>query len=392
MKTFSHVEDYIEVINGDVNPQTGKPYGLFDTTPPIINLARYDVNIISNMSSSSGNGNALTDKQGDLAVKLILKYRRQLSAVGIDITPVDCEHPPFRKPLRVVDRTRAVYIDNGKIILQFPYDTKLIDGIRELAKLSQGRWTFDKTTRKWILSLTETNVVAAGGFAKINGFEISPEFSSIEKTITDCESIPYAIELQKIENQFTVTNADKNLLQYINDNIGGLEYSNLYNLVDNSSILGYSVSSSIEDEIHSSISQRFYNLLVRKQIKFSPDILNEKDNTEYYSDIIEYANAVNRWPIFVYEPDMSDRLYQGMIVTNFEEDEILKVKNHRDEIDITNKKIVYFNKYNYRWMDNIPLLVSSAGMMHGGEKTMLLQRAEKIIYFAADVYTSNGKK
>jgi hypothetical protein len=392
MKTFSHVEDYIEVINGDVNPQTGKPYGLFDTTPPIINLARYDVNIISNMSSSSGNGNALTDKQGDLAVKLILKYRRQLSAVNIDVTPVDCERPPFRKPLRVVDRTRAVYIDNGKIILQFPYDTKLIDGIRELAKLSQGRWTFDKTTRKWILSLTETNVVAAGGFAKINGFEISPEFSSIEKTITDCESIPYAIELQKIENQFTVTNADKNLLQYINDNIGGLEHSNLYNLVDNSSILGYSVSSSIEDEIRNSKSQRFYNLLARKQIKFSPDILNEKDNTEYYSDIFEYANAVNRWPIFVYEPDMSDRLYQGMIVTNFEEDEILKVKNHRDEINITNKKIVYFNKYNYRWMDNIPLLVSSAGMMHGGEKTMLLQRAEKIIYFAADVYTSNGKK
>jgi hypothetical protein len=292
----------------------------------------------------------------------------------------------------VVDRTRAVYIDNGKIILQFPYDTKLIDGIRELAKLSQGRWTFDKTTRKWLLSLTETNVVAAGGFAKINGFEISPEFSSIEKTITDCESIPYAIELQKIENQFTVTNADKNLLQYINDNIGGLEHSNLYNLVDNSSILGYSVSSSIEDEIRNSKSQRFYNLLARKQIKFSPDILNEKDNTEYYSDIFEYANAVNRWPIFVYEPDMSDRLYQGMIVTNFEEDEILKVKNHRDEINITNKKIVYFNKYNYRWMDNIPLLVSSAGMMHGGEKTMLLQRAEKIIYFAADVYTSNGKK
>jgi hypothetical protein len=29
--------------------------------------------------------------------------------------------------------------------------------------------------------------------------------------------------------------------------------------------------------------------------------------------------------------------------------------------------------------------------MHGGEKTMLLQRAEKVVYFAADVYNNSNK-
>jgi len=37
-------------------------------------------------------------------------------------------------------------------------------------------------------------------------------------------------------------------------------------------------------------------------------------------------------------------------------------------------------------------LVTSAGMMHGAEKTLLLQRAEKVVFFAAEVYnTYKGK-
>jgi hypothetical protein len=42
------------------------------------------------------------------------------------------------------------------------------------------------------------------------------------------------------------------------------------------------------------------------------------------------------------------------------------------------------------WDQPIPLLVSGQGMMHGGEKTLLLQRAEKVVYFATEVY--NNKK
>ena len=38
------------------------------------------------------------------------------------------------------------------------------------------------------------------------------------------------------------------------------------------------------------------------------------------------------------------------------------------------------------WDQPVPLLISGQGMMHGGEKTLLLQRAEKVVYFAAEVY------
>jgi hypothetical protein len=94
MRKFSSVEDYIEVINGDRDATTGRLYGLFDSRPPIINLARYDVQILDSMSQATQSGRSLTDKQADLAVKIVLKYRKQLERQDIDVSPV--ETPNFR--------------------------------------------------------------------------------------------------------------------------------------------------------------------------------------------------------------------------------------------------------------------------------------------------------
>jgi hypothetical protein len=170
MKTFTYVEDYLEVINGDRDPATGKIYGLFDSTSPIVSLARYDVQVLASMSTATQNGRALTDRQAELAVKIILKYQKQLEKLSISVAPVHT--PKFRLGLREIDRRRLLYIEDGYAILKFPYETKLIDGIRDLSKLSQGLWRFDTTNKSWKIALTETNVVAAYGFAKNNEFEI----------------------------------------------------------------------------------------------------------------------------------------------------------------------------------------------------------------------------
>jgi hypothetical protein len=137
MKTFTYVEEYLEVMNGDRSPVTGRPYGLFDNTPPIVSLARYDVNILASMSAATLDGRSLTDRQADLAIKLISKYRKQLEKNCIDISPI--EQPKFKLGIRQIDRRRILTIENDIIILKFPYETQLINDLRELAKESQGR-------------------------------------------------------------------------------------------------------------------------------------------------------------------------------------------------------------------------------------------------------------
>jgi hypothetical protein len=384
MKQFTYVEDYIEVINGDRDPVTGKLFGLFDTTPAIISLARYDVSIVDSMSQAVQSGKSLTDKQADLAVKIILKYRKQLTARNVDVSPV--ENPKFRLGIREIDRRRLAYIDSTDIVLQFPYDTKLIDGIRDLSKLSQGRWGFDGNSKSWKLGITEMNVVAAHGFASNNQFEIDSEFTQLLKLVEECEAIEYSIELIPTDNGYTITNAHPGLLEYIENNCGGFDKSNLVSLVDNSDILGYTVSQEIVEQMTSAKSARVTNLMIRQQSRFTANYTDETILT----DIVEYAHATNRWPIYVYEPDLSDRLYDKFVARYFEQEEIHKIRDTKTQ-PRTDARVIFFHKYSPKWENRIPLLISSAGIMHGGEKTMLLQRAEKVVYFAADVYNNQQR-
>ena len=139
MIKFTHVEDYIEVIGGARDPVTGKSINhtaMWFSFSPIISLARYDVSVLESMCDAVLDNKALTTRQGELAVKIILKYNRQLAQKGVDVSPV--ENPQWRNQLRVLDYTRRVYIKDDKIVLVFPFKTELIDSLREFRKESQG--------------------------------------------------------------------------------------------------------------------------------------------------------------------------------------------------------------------------------------------------------------
>jgi hypothetical protein len=384
MKTFMYVEDYIEVINGDRNPDTGKPYRLFENTASIISLARYDVNIISSMSSATIGGRSLTDKQAELAVKIVLKYQKQLANLGIDVGPV--EQPKFRHAIRTIDRRKLLDIDNDHIVIKFPYDNKLIESVRELAKLSQGSWKFDGDSKVWILGLTETNIVAAYGFAANNDFEISQEVKHFVQLVLDSELQPYEIKLVPTDAGYTITNAAPSLINYINDWCG-FHAANLDLLVDAAPLLGYTVDNPIAQEIAYKYSPRIYNLMTAQETKFSPT-----SNQDVFTDIIEYARITGRGPIYVYEPDMSGKLYENFVLPNFDTADVYKVTTLKKEPIGIDKKVVYFNKYSASWPQPIKLLISGQGMMHGGDKSLLLQRAEKVVYFAAEIYNAHNQR
>ena len=73
-----------------------------------------------------------------------------------------------------------------------------------------------------------------------------------------------------------------------------------------------------------------------------------------------------------------------------EADEIVQLKN-ANELDITDRtKVVHIVKpvRGHR----VPLLVSTAGMIYGGEKEYMVQEAEKIVYCTAEVYNKRHKQ
>ena len=114
--TFPYVEDYIEVIAGhrDIN---GTALTLFNYQSSPISLARYDVNIVDSLSQQTILSNKpYTDKQSELAIKIVTKYRRQLAAMAQPIyLPEDITSFKFRLGIRLVDRTKQIYLAGDEI-------------------------------------------------------------------------------------------------------------------------------------------------------------------------------------------------------------------------------------------------------------------------------------
>jgi hypothetical protein len=222
--------------------------------------------------------------------------------------------------------------------------------------------------------------------ARENNFEIDARTLEIEQKIQQVQ--PYRIELDMVDEKLSLVNAPDSLLKFVQEKAGDITTDNLIKLVDLAAVCHFAISPTVEELFISRYkSTRLYNLLRHNHTRYNPDI--EK---EVLDQLFVYAEVSNRFPIHVYEPDLSDRLRDKFVLSYFNEEDVLFAPRNNEPIDTTGKKVVYFTKYRSHWPQDIPLLVTSAGMMHGAEKTLLLQRAEKVVFFAAEVYnTYKGK-
>ena len=289
----------------------------------------------------------------------------------------------WRLPLRAMDYTRKLSVVNDQIQVTFPFNSTLIEGLRDFRKESQGQGVWDKEAKVWSFALTEYNLVWLSTWAEQNNFEIDSEVSRLNALIATVEATPYTIELQYADDKLTITNCPDSLCEYIESNLGGFGVDNLLRLIDMSSVLGYTVSKAIADQIVVSSTPRFYNLAVSREVKLDPTTI-----TENLASVLDYADEMKRWPVVVYEPDLSGKL-------------LAQLKQLREgvvEISRDVKKRTWTDGFKYYHCTvpiteaKIPLLISSAGMMFGGDKALMVQNAEKIVYCAAEVYAKRDTK
>lgn len=338
--SFSYVEDYIEFIGG-YRALTGKVYSLFDYKSSPLQLAKYDLGIINSLCVQTVDlKRPYTDRQAELAVKLILKYVKQLNRLQIELPD---QLNTFRYGIREVDRTKKAFLENGKIILKFPYDTKILSVVKKCIKENVGSATFDNESKFWKLGLTEPALNWAITIASINGFNIDEELQHLYNALIETEKIPFNIELRLIDNKFTISNAADSLISYIETHLGGFASDNILRLVDSSSVLGYTVSTDISKIVKKQYP-KYWKIISKKNVKL--------DKNEYSMEsLIEYAKLTDRLPIYLYDTQLP----------YIDTDEV-KYLNICNKIDIVPK-----------------LLVTKTSMMIGPKKQAWKANSEKIV-------------
>lgn len=364
MKQYPHVEDYIELLAGY------EPTNMFGNVTLKFSLARYDVAIVESMANATmWNSQAYTDRQGELAIKLVLKYKRQFANQGIDISPVE-EKPVWRFPLRTIDRSHSIYKDNDEIIVKFPYNSNYIKEIKDIKDQGNGKKLWDHAEKVWRFGITEDNVNWLVTWGRLNHFKIDDEIVNLYNKILEVEKNLYEIKLIQLEDRFEITNAADSLIEYVNSHLGGFGLDNLVRLVDNAGVLGYTVDTNIQ----------------------YPDLLNLFGNNRTVHvpstedgalDLIfDYAELTNRWPVCIYNPGTTTKID----LSRFAEDEIVRFdpagRTRTADYNYYTTKVIYANKIPKHWNYPISLLVSTVEMMYGGKRMEWMQTAEKIIHYS----------
>lgn len=385
MQKFSTVEDYIEIIAGYRDPATGNlNNNWFLGFQPIISLARYDTDVLDSMSSSTTGKLALTERQGELACKLILKYQRQLAAKHVDVSPV--ENPVWRVPLRKMDYSRRLYLQDEKMYFRFPYDQKLIEQIRDNKSKGQGVCEFDYDNKVWRLGLTEYNLNWAYSWAKQNGFSVEPEIEALFQKLLEVEKQDYAIELVCTDH-LDIVNCPASLREYINEHLGGFGLDNLMTLVNAAASLGITLHEDLEQALIQEYGARFVSIAKHRELRISPE---SPDAGLAFDAMLDYADRVGAFPVVVYEPDLSEKML-NRIRSKYSTESVLVLGNSRLDSVPSGVKFIHTAKP-IRSLENIPIVISGAGMVFGGDKQSMLQCARKIVYMAAEVYNNAPNK
>jgi hypothetical protein len=238
------------------------------------------------------------------------------------------------------------------------------------------------------VALTEYNLTWVATFASINKFEIASSVQELVELLLAAEADKYQIELYVDNDRLQLRNAPETLSEYISTHIGELTFGNLLRLADYSGILGYTLHADLETALAREYGYRFVHLLTNRELKLDPATMLSDDN---FTSVVDYAIACDRLPVYIYEPDLSYKLLPR-IRTMFSDEEIVEV-NHNAVLSTVNSKtkVVYITK---PVSMPIPLLISTAGMIYGGQKEIMIQQAEKIVYCASEVYNrkTNGVK
>jgi len=369
MITYPHVEDYLEYLGGY---EVGPTALITPNSVNRINLARYDIAIVNSMASTTVFGTALTDKQAELAVKLVLKYRRQFAKLGIDVSPA--ETPVFRLAPRKMDRTKAVWLDGENIVVKFPYDNDLIKELQNFREDSQGRAWYDRDKKLWNLAITEYNVNWIIPWANGYGFEIDHHVQELFAQILECELQPFEIKLVQDNKGYKITNASASLNEYIKLR-GGFGQDNLVKLIDYAGLCGYD----IDDDIKNYCMEHYPTALVAIGSKHS---IHLPPSPTHLNMIFDYAEITDRYPVCIYNPTLFE-----IDLSRFEEEEIVRFdrngKTKTSDYDPYRVKVVYAGKIPSTWDFPVPLMVTTFEMMFGGRKMDWTRRAEKIIYYGA---------
>ena len=363
---LTYLEDFVEYIAG-IRDRNGHLVNSF--TVSNVRLANYDHNIVHSLGSQTAVGTSLTDRQYQLASKIVHKYRRQLGQQGITVP----DPLALRMPLRVVDRSSTLSYDANEqqFYLRFPYNANIIDSLREFSNVSCGRVVFDNERRAWIIGASLPNLVYISNWAREHNFTVAFDVDQLLEEFYNNTQVP------------VLKFADSEQRSYAIDNDPGSMELDLVNQEDIDILAVLNQASAwqvaVDPEVVKCARDRGYrDQWIEWSMKRMLHIRPEQDSIE---DFFAWVNTLSLWPVIWHSSDTEDIgkiesvLGEGRVVTLHDK----RSWNRRDPVA---DRLVFFS----------PVLApSSSRSKYNGDVGVLVTK-QSIMYQIKNIWGSRSRK
>jgi hypothetical protein len=288
-------------------------------TPRRINirLDTADVRLLTSLKKQLAQKIPLTDRQLDLSLKKIEKYRANLEKCNVDVDHI-LTVKPLKWPLRVIDRTQSVEIETDPItnkpviVVKYVFSKKFAEF---WAKIEEYSNTYNRTDKgiKKIPYSEKCLYHIVQGVSKMN-FTISSEVleihEKIEKILENPENfVPY---LDYAEDTIILKNLNSKCESAILEKFGSRYTCSIFEYVDYAKSLGVTLKT---------------QNLIKYLSETSPSVLTKKISIESSSryrlypenysleELFSTVNTFNQWPlvIVVEENDQSLSIVSKMV-------------------------------------------------------------------------------
>jgi hypothetical protein len=242
--------------------------------------------ILSSIARQVSRGVALTDRQYSLVKSKLVNYRDQFEKNNMN--HLDDALMSVRQPLRSIDRSQTVTVEDNMMVVKFPFNKKMIAQLDVVSSVYKQFYTHVKGSNEHKFKLYEPVIHKIVELFKNKKFDIDPHllevFEKIESIKTrEMDFVPYITD-------HGLVNVSESAIKLAHQEIGEFNEPNMIKYWDRSLRYGYRKTA----KLFRNNSQLTEHLANRSTMK---EYVNPKVYT--LTDIATALKELDRFPLLV---------------------------------------------------------------------------------------------
>jgi hypothetical protein len=285
-------------------------------SPVKFTIEQTDFTIMNSIARQCFKGMALTDRQSALMKEKLQTYRDQFVNLDWDF---DYAVNQLRQPLRSIDRSKYIKLQDNTIVVRFPFNKTDICYIHEFAGTAEG-YHHAKGTHIHYFEYNERNVLNLLNRFTKKDFAIDDELLEIYNKAKFINDNP-AEYLSGIDDNYNLININSKLALTIQEEVGEASVKTFTKLYDRRFRYGFN---------HIANLGKARNALMHEIASRKEAMHHSKPSTESTQDVLNALWELDRFPLLV------------VLDPTHAEEQLYTFANHYRDILDSNEQSVLF--------------------------------------------------